>query len=319
MMIPYLANEILIQIVKNLDKEREINSVCRANRLFYLLFNDYLYRFSIQFSGSSALLWAAKRGQNSTARKFLHLGVSVNTFFHKSPSSPARSLTANEDTHHGTTPLHVAAYKGHRTLVELFLDVGANPEARMPNGWTPLWLALMSGNEKIARTISWHITNLHSHLVDSRNRLSPLHAASRFGCSKSIHFFLDKRADINARDLYQNTPLHHALASSWRQLGYGEETHAMMGGAWVPSPDQIFQTVTELLDSGADTCLEGFVTMTASEHGAKHKDERARKLFGVITAAWSRTYWPLLDVFRPTDQRRAEPAEKRNAPQREPD
>jgi hypothetical protein len=277
-----LANETVIQIVGYLDQQRDINSVCRVNYRFYTLFNDYLYRYNVHFRGSSALLWAAKHGNESTARKLLHWEAPVNVKFRKASPCPAQPVTSsiNTEAQPGLTPLHMAVWKGHLTLVKLFLELRANPEARMSQGWTPLYLALISGRERIARTVSWHISNLHNCLVDSSKGLAPLHLASHFGLSKSVRFFLDRGADVNARDLRWNTPLHHALASDRQQLGYGLETYTAQSGSSVPTPDQILETVTVLLDFGAESSLEGFVSITATELGASHRDERVRKLFG---------------------------------------
>jgi ankyrin repeat protein len=44
-------------------------------------------------------------------------------------------------THIGTTPLHSAAYNGRADVAALLLEHGADPNARMPDGTTPLHLA----------------------------------------------------------------------------------------------------------------------------------------------------------------------------------
>ncbi|KAF2178770.1 hypothetical protein K469DRAFT_598122 [Zopfia rhizophila CBS 207.26] len=57
-----LANELLYCISENLKSERDINAFAQANRRLYCLLNTYIYRYNIQQSGSSALLWAAQHG-----------------------------------------------------------------------------------------------------------------------------------------------------------------------------------------------------------------------------------------------------------------
>ena len=278
-----LANEILIHIVKYLEDQHDVNSICRTNRQLYSLFNDYLYQFNIHFRGGDAILWAAKHDSEPTARKLLYLGVPINIAFRTSPLHSVQRLTALEDPLdlRGITPLHIASWKGHRKLVNLLLDVGADPDAQMPNGWTPLYLALISGKEKIARTLSWHVLNLTNHLVDFNRQLSPLHVASRLGLSNMVRFFLGTGADVNARDSQRNTPLHHALASSCLQLGYRSETIAPLTGDWIPSLDHIFETVTEILNAGAIASLEGHASTAATKLGILHQDQRIQRLFSL--------------------------------------
>ena len=41
----------------------------------------------------------------------------------------------------GQTPLHSAAWNGHRDVIEVLLEGGAEPNARNNRGETPLYLA----------------------------------------------------------------------------------------------------------------------------------------------------------------------------------
>ncbi|KAF2176950.1 hypothetical protein K469DRAFT_605193 [Zopfia rhizophila CBS 207.26] len=61
-----IANELLLCISDNLESERDINAFIQANRRLHRLLINYLYRYNIQRSGSSALLWAARYGQEAT-------------------------------------------------------------------------------------------------------------------------------------------------------------------------------------------------------------------------------------------------------------
>ena len=109
----HLANEVLCCISENLELERDINALARANRRLYRLLNTYLYRYNIRQSGSSALLWAAQHGQEATAQKLL-----------------------GERAHDQATsdwywaPLCVAAKKGHKGIVKLLLDKSADINAQ---------------------------------------------------------------------------------------------------------------------------------------------------------------------------------------------
>lgn len=161
-----LPNEIIIEIVEHLDKEQEINCLIRVSSRFYYLFNGYLYCYNIKNRRCSALFWAAKHGREFTARNLLHLGADVNATVEKA-GSYGNGPKAD------STPLHLAAWEGHLPVVKLLLEVGADPEARVREGMTPLFFALLARHEKVARTISRHISNLPYCLVDSTKRLTP--------------------------------------------------------------------------------------------------------------------------------------------------
>ncbi|KAF1971902.1 hypothetical protein BU23DRAFT_469283 [Bimuria novae-zelandiae CBS 107.79] len=66
-----LPNELFYCIAEVLDSERDINTFTKINSRTYRLLNPYLYCYNVQHSGSSALLWAAPHGQETTAAKLL--------------------------------------------------------------------------------------------------------------------------------------------------------------------------------------------------------------------------------------------------------
>jgi hypothetical protein len=59
MLMLNLLNKLLRDILEHLESERYINAVAQANYRLYRLLDSYLYRYNVQQSGSSALLWAA--------------------------------------------------------------------------------------------------------------------------------------------------------------------------------------------------------------------------------------------------------------------
>lgn len=61
----------------------------------------------------------------------------------------ARALL-HQRTRNGTTPLHIAVYKGDRGAVQTLLEAGADPNAPLAAGVPPpLHLAAMSGNAEV--------------------------------------------------------------------------------------------------------------------------------------------------------------------------
>ena len=53
----------------------------------------------------------------------------------------------------GQTPLHYAAEKGHKTMVEMLLKRNANPQAAATFGYSPADAAVNSGHPAIAELI----------------------------------------------------------------------------------------------------------------------------------------------------------------------
>jgi ankyrin repeat protein len=108
-----LPNELLRDISEYLESERDINAVARANHRLYCLLDSCLYRYNVQESGSSALLWAARHDQEATAQKSLR--------------EKANTQATNDDNE---APLLLSAENGHKQVVKLLVDKGADVNAR---------------------------------------------------------------------------------------------------------------------------------------------------------------------------------------------
>ena len=122
-------NELLQIAAENLQTQKDINAFTQTNRRLYNLLNDYLYRHNVRQFGSSALLWAAKHGQEATAQKLLDGGANIQA--------------KDED---GQTPLSWAARNGHEAVVKLLLaEDSVDPDSK-DDGQTPLSLAAEQGH-----------------------------------------------------------------------------------------------------------------------------------------------------------------------------
>ena len=75
-----------------------------------------------------------------------------------------------------STPLHCAAWKGHRDLAAFLLNAGADP----------------------------NIHNRNDHWGTT-----PLHAAAHADHADIVQLLIDHGADVNAQDLNGQSPLHH--------------------------------------------------------------------------------------------------------------
>jgi ankyrin repeat protein len=78
MLLLDLPNELLQSLAEALELERHINAFTQTNRRLYNLLNTYLYRHNVHQLGSSALLWAAERGQKATVQKLLKEGANTD-------------------------------------------------------------------------------------------------------------------------------------------------------------------------------------------------------------------------------------------------
>jgi ankyrin repeat protein len=132
----HLPHELLWSLAEILESETDINAFTQTNRRLYNLLNTYLYRHNIQQSRISALLWAAKRGQDVTTRKLLEEGAEPDS----------------EDNYRWTPPLR-AAEKGREEVVKLLLEKDAELETKASNGWTPLLWAAMNGHEGVVELL----------------------------------------------------------------------------------------------------------------------------------------------------------------------
>ncbi|QJT94912.1 ankyrin repeat domain-containing protein [Wolbachia endosymbiont of Diaphorina citri] len=110
----------------------------------------------------------------------------------------------------GKTPLHFAAQEGDFGMVQFFLDRGANIEIKDKYGWTPLHFAASSNKFDIVKLLFDKNANIKAR--DTYGN-TPLHMAAQYSSKLEIvKFLLDK--DINSiNDITNNgwTPLHVAI------------------------------------------------------------------------------------------------------------
>jgi ankyrin repeat protein len=109
-------------------------------------------------------------------------------------------------------PLHWAAQRGHKDVVKLLIDAGADLNAKDKNGWTPLHLTcgLTRSNELRERHVA--IADLlieHRAGVNCRNNngVTPLHLATKNERDDVVQLLLARHASANVTDGEGYTPL----------------------------------------------------------------------------------------------------------------
>ena len=159
------------------------------------------------------------------------------------------------------TPLHGAVRWGHKEVVALLLNEGADIEAEEKNhdqGWTPLHVAVKKRHKEI-------VTLLINEGADIKAKDkcdgTPLHLAAEKGDKEMVALLLNSGADIEAKDDEGCTPLFWAV-------GIGN-----------------IEVVEFLLHEGADIEAkndEGFTPLYDVPHERSHEIVELFKKYGKV-------------------------------------
>lgn len=121
---------------------------------------------SVDASGNTLLILAAREGQAATVEALLQRGVPIDQ---QSPSGDSALMLAvlggYDDVvrmllkagakvdHDGWAPLHYAAFEGRESMLDALFAAGADVNARAPNLATPLMLAARNGHIGVVRRL----------------------------------------------------------------------------------------------------------------------------------------------------------------------
>jgi ankyrin repeat protein len=107
----------------------------------------------------------------------------------------------------GQTPLCLASWKRHDSIVSLLLENGANVNVKDEDGCTPLHFASMEGQDAVVSLLLENGADVNAK-NDYGN--TPLHKAGYNGHEAVVSLLLEKGADRNITNYYGKTPLQIA-------------------------------------------------------------------------------------------------------------
>ena len=121
----------------------------------------------------------------------------------------------NAPNNDGQTPLHVAAKNGHKEIVGLLLEKGAEVNARDRFQGTPLHWAVFYGHKEVAELLL-----VKGAAVNTKERKgwTPLHYAAWKGYKDLAELLIANDADVNAQQEEGMTPLHEAALSGKKDM-----------------------------------------------------------------------------------------------------
>jgi ankyrin repeat protein len=126
----------------------------------------------------------------------------------------------------GLSPLMRATYRGNREIARLLRPLDAwdrlvagegeglpSPDARSPDGFTPLHLAVFGRNPVAAKALIEAGADLDAISSATFAQVTPLGTAAAFGVDDLARLLLDAGADPNATGDHGSTPLHAAATN----------------------------------------------------------------------------------------------------------
>ena len=148
----------------------------------------------------------------------------------------------------GRTPLHVASWKGHKGIVALLLENGADAKAVGDEcGWNALHFAAEAGHESVVLFLLDN-TDLEVDSVSAAGQTA-LHWAAFNEHSHVVELLYERGADVNARNARGETALHYSALL--RHIDMLKQL--LKYGASVNSRTDSGQTVLELAEMSEET------------------------------------------------------------------
>lgn len=181
---------------------------------------------SVDFEGWSALSYAVNNGDIEIAKLLLTNKAKIKgelLLAIKSPIVESRidmikllidnKANINYTDDDGFTPLNIAIETGNMETVKLLITNGADVNGLMQDGVSLIGYAIAQNNMDLLQILIENGANVNNTNGDSWAD-TPLMTASRLGLDNVVRILLSRNADINAVDINGNTALHTASLNS---------------------------------------------------------------------------------------------------------
>ena len=181
---------------------------------------------AIDFEGWRALSYAVNNGDIEIAKLLLENKAKIKDellIAIKSPIVESRinmmkllidnKANINYTDENGFTPLNIAIESGDMELTKFLITNGANVNSLMQDGVSLIGYAIAQNNMDLLQILIENGANVNNTNGDSWAK-TPLQTASRLGLDNVVRILLTRNADINAVDMNGNTALHTAALNS---------------------------------------------------------------------------------------------------------
>jgi len=120
-------------------------------------------------------------------------------------------------SHDGWTPLHLAAFFGHKDVAAALLAAGASVTERSTNAMAnmPLHAGAAGRNFELVKMLVEHGAPVNAR---QHGGWTPLHAAAQNGDLPMVALFLQSGADVNARADNSQLPMDLALTTGNQEI-----------------------------------------------------------------------------------------------------
>lgn len=126
----------------------------------------------------------------------------------------------NTSSSRSSPPLILAAYASSLSVINVLLELGANPNISNKSGMTPLIRAASRGQSDVAIALIRAGANVNQR--DLRGRSAFTRALERVDSAKMLKALVDAGADLFERDDRGVMPISMALYAYWREIDIGD-------------------------------------------------------------------------------------------------
>ncbi|GFU11197.1 ankyrin-3 [Nephila pilipes] len=156
-----------------------------------------------------------KASWKDTVNTPLHLAV-LHEHFEISKILLLNGADPNIQNEYGITPLHIAAEKGNTNLVEILLEEKADVFITDYRNRSVIELAVLSNQLDVVKLLV-QMENIDVNLK-SKDDFTLLHFSALSGSIDITEYLVEKRADIDAKDMYGSKPIHMAIRKGFTNI-----------------------------------------------------------------------------------------------------